>query len=163
MKNKHLAIGTKVRVYKKALRDYRPNPDTPLPDYKVGQSYKIDVYNTSVYPPYHKGIIVGGTYLVEGEIISDGYNNWEERESNTWVAHKKHFVYLVRPAFTMKPIKVLPENLEEDSGSMVRNQYINGTNNLPFSGSKLYWSDGMKKEQSDIMKEVPRDSKGRWI
>lgn len=146
MKKNYLPIGTVVKIKAEATKTDEDGRG------KIGVGKKHCDYDT--------GIIVGGTYIQEG-IVHYGY---DYDDPTYWETKKQHFVYLVRPAFTMKPIKVFPEDLEENEGWRNYNSYAENTKHaIPFSGSEFQWNDQARSEQSEIMCTIPRDEKGRWV
>jgi hypothetical protein len=137
MKKEHLPIGTPVKVLKNCVKDY---------DTENGRYIKII---EKIEPKYPYGIIVGGSYIKEGKIeLEDGGVSWFEEEIT-------YFVYLVRSAFTMKPMKVMPRDLEV----LDKDDDID----IPFSGSSFQWNERERERQSSIMKRIARDERGRWL
>ena len=116
IKNNHLPIGTHVIVHRIA---------------KTSRSGDTKIFNTIPVGAFGgqspnessglKGIIVGGTYLYEGELQYE--NEGEFLIPQGILISSSRFVYLVREGFTNKPIRVLPDDLEEDEESKVL--YIN--------------------------------------
>jgi hypothetical protein len=86
----------------------------------------------------------------EGAVYSYG-------EGLQFKATKSHFVYLVSVAFTMKPIKVLPKDIE------VMEIPRDASHIIPFSGSSFQWTNKLKREWSEEMKKASRDEKGKWV
>ena len=155
MKKDRLPIGTVVTVKAQAkkvdLTSCLFAPGAPL----QGVKWSIGVDREDC--PYKTGIIVGGTFIQEGELS-------HEYEGVVWKAVKQHFVYLVRPAYLMKPIKVFPDDLEVDNGlHMMHNEYLSRKESpIPYSGSRFQWNEAARRGQAEIMAEVERDERGRW-
>lgn len=155
MKKKNLLqIGTIVKVKAECVgeKKYQNHENT----YYAGEINRI----VSRIKPRHKmGVIVGGTYIREGVIDYDFESGVYFRAKG-----KTLFVYLVRPAFTMKPMKVLPEDIDDKTGDDLHNQYIKAkmTKVIPFSGSIFAWGEQERNEMKAIMADVQRDEKGRW-
>jgi hypothetical protein len=144
-KRNYFPIGTAVKISKESY-----NEDILSPSYnsktkiikKRLPSSRLDF-----------GVIVGGTYLKTGEVKYD-------EDGNYFTANGSIFVYLVRRSFVGKPVKVMPEDLEEATG-------YNRVNNclysfIPFSPSAFQWDENAKLLQSEVMKTVERDEKGKW-
>ena len=102
------------------------------------------------------GVIVGGTFIVEGKGVRSS-SAYDDYSPGYIYDIKKVFVYLVRLGFTNKALKVLPKDI---SAHYPFNDYYPA----PWLCAERYkWTEKDKECQRDIMKSVPRDSKGRWL
>lgn len=149
MKRKVLPIGTTVIVHTVV--------DNPV-NYRTGVKPLTEI---KLNPPV-MGQIVGGTYLAVGEYHKptySSYNYLDDDDQAYVVVDKMVFVYLVRLGFTNKPIKVLPEEVIKYHPFGFDSLF-----ELPFRKSqKVKWSEKDRAYLRDVMKSVPRDSKGRWL
>lgn len=99
-------------------------------------------------PEIDKGTITGGRYLRVGKTKYDPENGI------TFAPKEYLFVYEIRTSFTAKPIYALPTDIEP----LFDPQFY-----IPFSPSKCQWTEKMREDQRQIMKDVKRDKKGRWL
>lgn len=148
MKRKVIPIGTTVIVHTAV-----DNPNNYVSMYKPITEIKFD-------PPVI-GKIVGGTYMATGEYHPASYyqSGWGDDGDPAYIAvDKMVFVYLVRLGFTNKPIKVLPKDVID---YYPFNSFLFV---LPFRKAKnVKWNKKDRTYLREIMKDVPRDSKGRWV
>ena len=113
-------------------------------------SYKRTIWTSDKFT---EGYIVGGSYLKEGDIMNNGYE-----EGISFKATKTVFVYKVLPGFTNKPIFVLPEQIvyKHIQDNPVRCRF-----------RAVAWTDKDREMLSEYMKtemgDWPRDAKGRWV
>ena len=137
-----LTIGTVVRVHKISFSEHV---------YDKQSHHNADLVIKKIKPRYELGIVVGGTYLRPGKV------SYSYEDGNYFTSKgPSPFVYLVRPAYTMKPMKVMPEDLEVYLEPLEKDHII------PFSGSAFQWDRNAREELAEIMKTVSRDEKGRW-
>jgi len=110
------------------------------------------------------GIIVGGAYVMEGEVGIGGHYDSDTHyapEPNYLIVSKTLFVYLVRRGFTNKPLMVLPKDLNFENPLLAF--YSSYSPRIPFRFSrKTERSEENKARLREDMKSVPRDAKGRW-
>lgn len=98
-----------------------------------------------------EGYIVGGSYIKEGIIEYDSdYISFKHT--------KTVFVYRVSVGFINKPILVLPEQIS----------FKHVQDNPTYSKFVAQrWTDRerelLSRDMKDIMKDWPRDAKGRWM
>jgi hypothetical protein len=107
IKNNHLPIGTHVIIHRIA---------------KTSRSGDMKIFHTIPVGAFGgqnpnersgiSGVIVGGTYLYEGELQYE--DEGEFLIPQGILISSSRFVYLVRGGFTNRPIKVLPEDLAVD-------------------------------------------------
>lgn len=145
MKKEFLPIGTVVRVYKTAYAFY------------TNKNERVIGLNRLKNPVI--GVIVGATHIVEGSYHEEKNPSYFEGEYYPpyLIEDKRHFVYLVRQGLLNKPLKVLPK----DISSVVSLAF---TSHIPFLYQKKYpFSEVDRELLRAIMKDIPRDSKGRWM
>jgi hypothetical protein len=137
-------IGDWVRVKAYVKFDYPNNVRTPL-------SQKLE-------KPII-GQIVGARMKFLGKFVSGGYDNQSYLAVSGSV-----IVWLVRDGYLNKPYEVLEEDVE-----LLTYEYwaqctkLIGKINLPWRKTNMTWTDSDKADLRKIMKDVPRDSKGRWV
>lgn len=98
---------------------------------------------------------MGGTYIYGGEI-----KHSDAEEGGFLDINKSLFVYLVRTSFLGKPLRVSEGNItvkEKWPSFALRGPEI------PFSSSGHSMDEKQRIELKQIMVNVPRDSKGRWL
>lgn len=131
------------------------------PRFMIGDWVKVTAYVKFDYPnnirtPYIQklekpiiGQIVGARMKFLGEHVPGGYDNnaYLKVRSSLWV-------WLVRDGYLNKPREVMDECVETYRGSYPK---------LPWRKTNMTWTQSDKEDLRKIMKDVPRDSKGRWI
>ena len=143
MKRKFLSIGTLVEAYQTAYPFY------------TNKKERIIGLNKLKNPVV--GVIVGATYIIEGS-YHGGYSPFGEDDPPYLIENKRHFVYLVRQGLTNKPLKVFPKDI-----SIIIFPAAEECD-IPFLYQKKYkWTDLDKDMLRKYMKDISRDSKGRWI
>lgn len=148
MKRKVLPIGTVVIVHTAV--------DNPV-NYRTGLKPLAEI---KLNPPV-MGQIVGGTYIAVGKYYSPTYSSYDylDDDGAYVIVDEMVFVYLVRLGFTNKPIKVLPKNIEVNYFIPLKN-----FSPIPYrKAQKVKWGEKDRAYLRDVMKSVPRDSKGRWL
>lgn len=104
------------------------------------------------------GMVVGYRTIFDGHTEGGSFNTlFEDYDPSYFVPEKSYQVLLVTFWPRMNPVFVLPEDLKEVE--------FFDTNGLPLSGyhpTTCKWSKESRDVLRKIMKDVPRDSKGRW-
>ena len=148
MKKGFLTIGTMVQVFKEADVEY----------IEYGKKSEKVIFTRPLLDNT-TGIIVGGTYLCEGEghygegHYGKSYSFDGDYDPSYLSVSKKVFVYLVRKGFINKAMKVLPEDLIPVLSSDVPFFYSN----------RPSISEKDRRFLRHLMSTIPRDAKGRWL
>ena len=150
-----ISIGTKVaiKVYREMGKEYE-DKDTKTTIYK--KLFRKEFDKTKV------GIITGGKYVFEGKYIEPRYHGsyYGDDYSQAYLESPKGiFVYLVRFGFTNKEIMILPIDADTYTWHYVPTAKFK----FPFRNVESFWDQKAKDEMRDIMKNFPRDKKGRWV
>ena len=141
MKKDHLPIGTIVGVRMECVAESVPEGGTSPNGIRAIRRSE---------PYQQSGQIVGGTYVKEGGI------RFDQHYGHYFIPKNTRFVYLVRPAFLSRPMRVLPEDIEVMATPQDPSHII------PYSPSCFEWTQQARQDMREEMSTAPRDKKGRW-
>lgn len=139
------------------------------PKFQIGDWVSIKAYVKFDYPndirtPFsHKlekpiiGQIVGARMKFLGQYKSGGYDDQAHLAVSGSV-----IVWLVRDGYLNKPYEVLEEDVSYYRLLDIRLIH-KSTPVLPWRKTNMTWTESDKADLREIMKDVPRDSKGRWL
>jgi hypothetical protein len=132
------------------------------PKFQIGDWVKCKAYVTFGYDheqravdKTHKpiiGQIVGAKRKFMGQYKPGGYDDQAYLSVSSSV-----IVWLVRDGYLNKPYEVLEEDIELQE--VVQNTF----KKIPWRKTNMAWDDSDKAELRKLMKDIPRDSKGRWL
>ena len=135
------------------------------PKFQIGDWVSIKAYVKFDYPNdirtplSHKlekpiiGQIVGARMKFLGKFVSGGYD-----DQSYLAVSGSVIVWLVRDGYLNKPYEVLEEDVFPDYA-----MHSEWDRKLPWRKTNMTWTDSDKADLRKLMKDVPRDSKGRWI
>jgi hypothetical protein len=139
------------------------------PKFQIGDWVKCKAYVEFDYNPEQRvvnktnlekpiiGQIVGAKRKFMGQYKPGGYDDQAYLAVNGSLV-----VWLVRDGYLNKPYEVLEEDVElyltEDIRLIHKSTPI-----LPWRKTNMTWSESDKAYLRKLMKDVPRDSKGRWL
>jgi hypothetical protein len=103
------------------------------------------------------GQIVGARRKFLGQYKSGGYD-----DPAYLAVSGSIIVWLVRDGYLNKPYEVLEEDVSYYRLLDIRIIH-KSTPILPWRKTNMTWSESDKADLRKIMKDVPRDSKGRWV
>jgi hypothetical protein len=117
------------------------------------------------------GQIVGARRKFLGSFFGGGvYHSGEYGVDTDWdepclQVSGSMIVWLVRDGYLNKPYEVLEEDVEPWYDTHERCIRFKNAKDpkLPWRKTNMTWTDSDKADLRKIMKDVPRDSKGRWI
>ena len=139
------------------------------PRFMIGDWVKVSAYVKFDYPnnirtPYVQklekpiiGQIVGARMKFLGEHVPGGYDDtaYLKVRSSLWV-------WLVRDGYLNKPHEVMDECVELHLTEDIRLIH-KSTPKLPWRKTNMPWTESDKADLRKIMKDAPRNSKGRWV
>lgn len=106
------------------------------------------------------GQIVGARRKFMGQYKSGGWDDQSHLSVSGSI-----IVWLVRDGYLNKPYEVLEDSVEpwyDTHTHCIRFKNARDPK-LPWRKTNMTWTDSDKADLRKIMKDVPRDSKGRWV
>jgi hypothetical protein len=142
-------------------------PKFQIGDWVSVRAYvKFDYPNDIRTPLSHKlekpiiGQIVGARMKFLGKFVSGGYD-----DQSYLAVSGSIIVWLVRDGYLNKPYEVLEEDVElhhDTHEECFRFTHAKDPK-LPWRKTNMTWTESDKADLRKLMKDVPRDSKGRWL